>query len=99
MRTQSKDPTIQEAALQGVRLWKIGGGYFGESAEAMAKRVGVTPAFIRQACAIRHAGLGDAVLVGELTHTKAYRLARIINVMGNDTATDSDTHCGVSDGE
>ena len=99
MRSQSKDSTIKEAAQRGVKLWRIGNGYFSESADTMAKRVGVTAAFIRQSCAIHAAGLGEAVIVGELSHTKAYKLSRIIHAMVNDTDADSDTDWGIKHGE
>ena len=94
MRSQSRDLTIREAAQRGVKLWKIGGGYFDSSAVTMAKRVGVTAAYIRQSCAIRMAGLGEEVLTGKLSHTKAYKLSRIIHAMVNDTHADPDSHCG-----
>ena len=70
MRTQSRDKVIQEAALQGIKLWKIAGGYYTSSAEAMAREASLSAAYIRRSCLIAYAGLADDVVSGELTHHK-----------------------------
>ena len=56
IRTQSKDLVIQEAAKEGVKVWKIGGGYFTASAGQMAQECGVSETMIRNAVLIHQAG-------------------------------------------
>ena len=76
IRSQSKDPVIQEAARQGVKLYKIAGEYFTASAPQIAREIGCSPAMARRVAAIHVAGLSGAVVRGELGHWEAYRAAQ-----------------------
>ena len=49
MRTQSKDPIIQEAARRGVKLWRVHGQYFTDSVVGMARDAGVSTSTMRKA--------------------------------------------------
>ena len=80
IRTQSKDPVIQDAARQGVRVYCFCGGYWTATAKEMARQARVSESYIRRTAWIHSAGCGLSADVdaGKLTDKEAYRLARII---------------------
>ena len=78
VRTQSKDPVIQDAARQGVRVYRWSGGYSTASAKDCARQAHVSETYMRKLAWILNAGDGlmDRVDRGELIEDEALPLAK-----------------------
>ena len=79
IRYQGTDPVIQEAAKQGVRVYRIGHGHYVHSAKEMARHIGASESVVRRAAFIEQHGLGDQVRREEMTSHEAFKLAGIIH--------------------
>ena len=89
IKTQSKDPVIQDAARQGVKIYKWSGGYSTASAKDCARQAHVSESYMRKLVWILNAGDGlmGRVDRGELTEDEALPLAKVILTGGAEIGT------------
>ena len=78
IRSQSKDWVIQDAARQGVKVYKWSAGYWTASAKDCARQAHVSETYMRKMGWVFKArcGILADIKAGRINESEAYRLAR-----------------------